>query len=72
MEEARIVLEVLRWVADAVGAFLAGEEGPEPKRLVEVLPDELRSDLEMARQRRLLGEELAADLAFDDDEEGEE
>ena len=63
MEEAKIAFEILKWVGSIVLRFLAGDEGPEPKRLLEVLPPQLRADLEHARQKRLLEEELRRDLS---------
>lgn len=60
--EAKIVVDILKFVGELVLAFIRGEDGPATKRLVEILPPELKSDLEHARQQRLLEAEIFADI----------
>lgn len=63
METLELVLKIGRWAVDAAIAFAKGDDGPEPKRLAAILPDDLRADLEHARQRELMEAELRADIA---------
>lgn len=72
METAKLIWEIVKWAGEAAMAFINGDDGPEPKRLAEVLPPKLKADLEHARQRRLLEAELLEDLDEDsvDDEDG--
>lgn len=72
METAKWIAEVVKWVVGVALAFVQGDDGPEPKRLAEILPPKLRADGEHLRQRRLLEQELREDLDEDsvDDEEG--
>lgn len=65
METAKIVLEVIKWAGAAILAFVNGDDAPEAKRLVEILPPELKADAEHARQRALLAAELDDDLEPD-------
>jgi hypothetical protein len=65
METARWIAELAKWAIETGLSFLNGDDGPEPKRLVEALPPKLRADAEHLRQKRLLEAEVRADL--DDD-----
>jgi hypothetical protein len=62
VEGLKLGFEIGKWAVETIAAFIAGDDGPEPKRLAEILPDKLRSDVEHARQRRLLEAELRGDL----------
>jgi len=62
MEEAKIVVRILAWVAQVVIAVLDGQDHPAAKRLRDILPTELRADIEAARQRRQMEAELRDDL----------
>ena len=72
IEIARIVVEAGQWFGSMLVAWLNGDDGEMPRRVAELLPAELRSDLEHARQASLLRQELDGDLeldSIDDDEE---
>lgn len=60
MEIAQLVWKIVQWAGEMALAFVAGDQGPEPARLAAILPDELRADLEHARQRKLLEDEVRA------------
>lgn len=62
MEEAKLIAEILKWIANVAVALISGDDGPEPKRLAEILPPKLRADIEHARQRRLLRADLEVDV----------
>lgn len=65
MDALRTIMEIVKWVTDVVIAFVGGDDSPETKRLIEVLPDKYRSDIEHMRQAELLKKELEADLESD-------
>ena len=62
MDEAKIVVRILAWVAHVVIAVIDGRDHPAAKRLHDILPAELRADIEAARQRRQMEAELRDDL----------
>lgn len=62
---ARVVWEAVKWTGEMLWRFIDGDDGPEPKRLVEALPPKFKSTLELARQRRLMRAELEKDVEPD-------
>ena len=67
-------LKVGGWILGLILRHVDGDDSPEVRRAMDILPPDLRADVEHARQRRLTreaieedlgigGEELAVDLA---------
>lgn len=52
------------FLLSAIVRYVDGENSPEILRVVDVLPAELRADVEHARQRALLDSELRSDLGL--------
>ena len=53
------------WIVDLVGRFINGDDSEEVRRVVDILPAELKADVMAARKRRELEEDLRADLGGD-------
>jgi hypothetical protein len=60
--EVSFLLEVLpgalEFIWGMIARWLDGDESPEVVRLIEILPEALRADLELERQRRVLAAQL--------------
>ncbi len=55
-----------------VNRYLDGDDSPEVMRVIDVLPAEMRADVEHERQRRLLEDELREDLGMKAEERAAE
>lgn len=58
MAEAKLVVEVIQWLTGIVLALVQGVNSPDAERLEDILPPNLRADVEHARQRRLTEQAL--------------
>ena len=52
-EIVKLVIEGTSFVAQAIAAFIDGDDSEPVRRVIDVLPGPLRSRLELARQRNL-------------------
>ena len=59
MSEAKLVVEIIQWLTGIVLALVQGANSPDAERLADILPADLRSDVEHARQRRLTEQALS-------------
>jgi len=57
---------VASWAIGLVGAFIGGASTEDAKRLVEILPPELKADVEHARQYEIARKVLVEELGDDD------
>ncbi len=51
VEVVKLILEGAQVLATLIAAFIDGDDGPEPRRAVKLLPAELRSKVLLARER---------------------
>lgn len=68
LEIVKLIVEGTSFVAQAIGAFVGGDDSEPVRRVIEVLPGALRSRLELARQRELTRQALEAELGKRDTE----
>jgi len=54
---------IAKWVVETIGKFIAGDNSEPVKRLAELLPDELKADVEHARQYELTRKALEEDFS---------
>lgn len=59
---AELGFRIGQWVLQVVSAFIDGDDSEPVKRLVELLPPELKADVEHARQYELTRKALEEDL----------
>ena len=62
----KLVLEGASFVATAIGAFIDGDDSEPVRRVIEILPAEQRSAIELARQRNLMRKALEEKLGTAD------
>jgi hypothetical protein len=68
MSEAEIIklgFEGARFVFDVIARFIAGDTSEPVRRVIDVLPSELRSELELERQRSAMRRDLEQALPED-------
>lgn len=58
----RVAGPVVGWLIEIIGRWIGGDDAPDVRRVIEILPGELRSDLEHARQRELMRQAAEAEL----------
>lgn len=54
----RMIGEISKWVVETIVAFVKGDDSPDVRKLIDILPAHFKSDLEHARQREVLRQEL--------------
>jgi hypothetical protein len=59
-EVVELILRALGVLGPMIAAWINGSDDPEVLRLVEILPGDIRTELELERQRRLLEADLRA------------
>jgi hypothetical protein len=59
----KIGIEAGTWLAGMIARFVAGDDSEPVRRVIDVLPSQMRADVEHERQRELLRAELVGDLA---------
>lgn len=52
--------EIAKWVAGIVARYIAGEDSEPVRRVVDILPKKMRADVEHARQREMMRQQLEA------------
>lgn len=62
LEWTKLGVEVAGWIVGIIARYASGDDGPEVRRVIDVLPAKMRADVEHERQRALLTAELAAQL----------
>lgn len=67
-EVAELIIKGTTWVAQAIAAFLDGDDSEAVRRVIDVLDPELKTSLELARQRNLTRKALEEQLGKRDTE----
>lgn len=62
MDWAAIAGAAGAFVGGMIARFISGDTSPEVRRVIDVLPGEMRADIEAARQRAAAEEEFKAAL----------
>lgn len=59
-EVAKLALQGGSYVAEIIARYIAGDDSREVRRVIDILPGDLRSEVELKRQRALAEAELRA------------
>lgn len=59
-ESIKLALQGAGYVAEIIARYIAGDDSREVRRVIDILPGDLRSEVELQRQRALAEAELRA------------